>query len=277
MDQVGAFLGGASDRLEGNSDSLTVLGRQQIAIRHRSELVSIGRMMLRGKPNDIRKILESPILQEIDGEEQGKLLRFALELARIDEHLGGDFSKKNISKINSYRTSMALEQDASSSGAQIIALTTKNKQLAELSNVVPTYQKKRLYDEIANSTYNDPRFIELNKKLNISEKDLRKAAKQQNMVSLYGAGKRTGILAVESKLSKALGKVPGNLVVKAEERDAVLSEISARMARYEKLDPIAYEELKALRADIKDIFNKGQSPSEDLMEQLYFLDPNTRS
>lgn len=74
-----------------------------------------------------------------------------------------------------------------------------------------------------------------------------------------------------------LGKSPGNLVVKAEERDAVLSEISARMARYEKLDPELYGELKALRADVKDIFNKGLPPGDDLIEQLYFLDPKTRA
>jgi hypothetical protein len=65
----------------------------------------------------------------------------------------------------------------SSSGAQIIALTTRNKQLAELSNVVPTNQKRRLYDEIAAATFNDPRFRELNKRLGLTEIDLRKAAK----------------------------------------------------------------------------------------------------
>ena len=82
-----------------------------------------------------------------------------------------------MSKLADYKTSLALEQDASSSGAQIIALTTRNKQLAELSNVVPTNQKRRLYDEIAYSTFNDPRFKVLNEKLGLSEKDLRKAAK----------------------------------------------------------------------------------------------------
>jgi hypothetical protein len=65
------------------------------------------------------------------------------------------------------------------------------------------------------------------------------------------------------------------LVVKAAERDAVLSEISARMARYEKFDPDMYRELKALRQDVRDMFNKGLSPGADIMEQLYFLDPKT--
>lgn len=64
----------------------------------------------------------------------------------------------------------------SSSGAQIIALTTRNKKLAELSNVIPTNYKKRLYDEIAALTFNDPRFKIINQRLGLSEKDLRKAA-----------------------------------------------------------------------------------------------------
>lgn len=73
----------------------------------------------------------------------------------------------------------------SSSGAQIIALTTRNKELAELSNVLPTNEKQRLYDVIAAETFNDPRFRELNQKLGLSEKDLRKASKLQNMVTFY--------------------------------------------------------------------------------------------
>ena len=55
------------------------------------------------------------------------------------------YSKESLNNLVNYKTGLALEQDASSSGAQIIALTTRNKQLAELSNVVPTNQKRRLY------------------------------------------------------------------------------------------------------------------------------------
>lgn len=101
-------------------------------------------------------------------------------------------------------------------------------------------------------------------------------SKAQNMVTLYGAGERTGILNVETKLAKILDKQEGFLVVKATERDKVLAEISARMARYEDWDPDTYRELKALRQDVKDIFNKGQAPGNEIMEQLYFLDPKTR-
>jgi hypothetical protein len=96
------------------------------------------------------------------------------------------------------------------------------------------------------------------------------------MVTFYGAGERTGILNVEAKLGKALGKQEGVLVVKAADRDKVLNEISARMARYEKLDPDLYDQLKALRQDVKDVFNKGETPGDDIMTQLYFLEPKTK-
>jgi len=133
--------------------------------------------MLKGKPNDIRAILDSKFLANVDAEDIGKVLRLAQETAKIDNYLEGNYSVKSLEKLNSYKTALALEQDASSSGAQIIALTTKNKQLAELSNVIPTDHKKRLYDQIAALTFNDPRFRELNVKLGLTEKDLRKASK----------------------------------------------------------------------------------------------------
>lgn len=182
QDQIGGFIGGLSDKLEGAHNSLSFIGRQKIAERWRSEIIKIGDHMRRGKPNDLRAILESELVAQIDGEEQGKFFRLALEMSKINEHLGGDFSKRDVLGIKGYRTALALEQDASSSGAQIIALTTKNKQLAKLSNVVATNQKQRLYDEIAAATFNDPRFRKLNERFGLTEKDLRKAAKAQNMV-----------------------------------------------------------------------------------------------
>ena len=96
------------------------------------------------------------------------------------------------------------------------------------------------------------------------------------MVTFYGAGQKTGIMNVENKLAKILGKEDNVLVVKAADRDIVLNEISARMARYQKFDQDTYLELKALRQDVKDIFNKGQQPGDDIMAQLFFLDPKTR-
>jgi len=418
-DQVGMFLGGISDRLEGRYNSLSYTGRQKIADKHRLELVRIGNHMRRGKPNDIRKVLESELANQIDGEELGKFYRFAIEYAKIDDFLRaqtGDFattgglfhvstrplsnldlkpripsnfltkkgyedavtkrisfsdnlddalkamssnlegktlyvykapngtkfkvptkaqvpdvkltsekwvlddvtleplgtikvgkakkphkykygdkeaelwswnwkknatgknpySASNLKNLTKYRTALALEQDASSSGAQIIALTTRNKQLAEFSNVIPTDYKKRLYDEIAADTYNDPRFKRINEKLGLTEKDLRKAAKAQNMVTFYGAGERTGALNVEGKLSKILDKDVDVLVVKASERETVLNEISARIARVERWSPEDALELRALRDNVRDIFNKGIDPGDEIMEQLWFLDPKTK-
>jgi hypothetical protein len=83
-------------------------------------------------------------------------------------------------------------------------------------------------------------------------------------------------LNVEGKLAKILGKDTETLVVKASDRDTVLNEISARIARVEKFDPEAALELRALRNDVKDVFNKGLDPGDDILEALWFLDPKTR-
>jgi len=276
QDQIGSFLGGLEDYFEGNYSGLTITGRQAIAKRFRPEMIKIGNHMRRGKPNDIRAILESDILTHIDGEEQGKFLRFSLELAKMDEFLGGDYTRRSLERFKDYKIHIALEQDASASGAQIIALSTQNKQLAQLSNVVPTHQKKRLYDELAAMCFNDPKFIKINERLGITEKDLRKASKYQTMVSLYGAGQRTGILQVEKNLAKALGKQDDVLIISTTDRDTVLSDISARIARYEKWDPDTAERLRALRKDVKDVFDKGLSPGDEMLEALYFLDDPTK-
>ena len=276
QDQIGNFLGGLDDYFEGRYNSLSFTGRQKIAEKWRPELVKIGNQMLRRKPRDMRAILENDIVARIDGDEVGKFYRLAIETAKIDNYLGGNYSKQSLATLRNYKTALALEQDASSSGAQIIALTTKNKKLAELSNVIPTDYKKRLYDEIAAATFNDPRFRQLNKKLGLTEKDLRKAAKAQNMVTFYGAGERTGALNVEGKLAKILDKDIDVLVVKASERDAVLDQISARIARVERFDPEAAEELRALRANVKDIFDNGLDPGDEILQELWFLDSKTR-
>lgn len=55
-----------------------------------------------------------------------------------------------------------------------------------------------------------------------------------------------------------------------------MNEISARIARYEKFDPELSLELRGLRENVRDIFNKGLDPGDDILEQLYFLEPKTR-
>ena len=182
QDHIGAFLGGHNDFFEGKFDSLTVTGRQGVARKWRSEMLEIGKAILSNRPRDLRAILNSEIVQHVDGEEIGKFYRLCMESAKIDNYLRTVAKKEKLlyhgstlNKLGGYRTAFAVEQDASSSGAQIIALTTRNKQLAEMSNVVLTDQKRRLYDEIAAATFDDPRFIKLNQKLGLTEKDLRKA------------------------------------------------------------------------------------------------------
>lgn len=56
----------------------------------------------------------------------------------------------------------------------------------------------------------------------------------------------------------------------------MLDEISARMARFEKFDPETTMELRQLRQNVKDVFNKGLQPGDEIIEQLYFLQPQTR-
>ena len=56
----------------------------------------------------------------------------------------------------------------------------------------------------------------------------------------------------------------------------MLNEISARIARYEKFDLETANELRVLRENVKDIFNKGMDPGDEILEQLYFLDSKTR-
>jgi SPP1 gp7 family putative phage head morphogenesis protein len=267
LDNIGGFLGGVSDEFEGMYNGLTNKGHIQIANKWLPELIKLGNKMIRGKPQDIRDILESDIAQMVDGEELGKVMRYALELARIDAHKG---------PLDKYMISLALEQDASSSGAQIIALTTRNKQLAELSNVVPTNQKRRLYDVIAKATFDDPRFKRLNERLGLNEKDLRKSAKNFAMVKLYGAGERTAVLNAEKRLAKVLDMRSNMLVIKSEERDKILSEISARAARVERYDPETAAELVQLRKQVKDVLDKGLDPGDQIMDDLWFLDPKTR-
>lgn len=97
---------------EGNYNSLTITGRQKIAEKFRPQLIEIGNMMIRAKPNDIRKILEHPVVQAIDAEELGKFFRFAIETAKMDKFLEGKYSRESLERLSQYKTALALEQDA---------------------------------------------------------------------------------------------------------------------------------------------------------------------
>ena len=65
-DDVGAFLGGMSDELEGRFNSLTVSGRQSIANKWHNDLVDIGNLIIRRKPNDLRKLIVHPLVQQVE-------------------------------------------------------------------------------------------------------------------------------------------------------------------------------------------------------------------
>ena len=96
------------------------------------------------------------------------------------------------------------------------------------------------------------------------------------MVTFYGAGQATATMNVETKLAKILGKRDNILVLKASERNAVLGDISARAAKVERWDPLQAEELMALRKQVKDVFDGGLVVGDSMMEDLWFLSPDTR-
>lgn len=87
---------------------------------------------------------------------------------------------------------------------------------------------------------------------------------------------RTAVLNVENKLSKILGKQSNVLVVRASERNEVLAQISARAAKVQRWDPESADELVQLRKQVKEVFDKGLNPGDELMEQMWFLDPKSK-
>lgn len=176
--QIGAMLGPATE-------ALTQAGRMEIFLRNEKDVRSLGELLMSKTQRDrrLREFLEHPIIRAHDAEEVPKITRLALEYARVHGHVGGDFSKLDKSK---YMTRLMIENDASSSGAQIIGLSTGDRSISINSNVLATDKKNRLYDLVAMDTASDPEFhaIKALAGANIQWTDLAKAAKAQNMVSL---------------------------------------------------------------------------------------------
>jgi len=198
QEQVGSLLGPATE-------ALTNPGRFAIFDRNKKSLLELGRLAQAKTQRDrrIRESLEHPLIVGLDPVEHPKLIRLALEYARMHDHVEGDFT--NMSKLASYRTKLPVEIDASASGAQIIALSTRNKDLGYESNVVATPKKNRLYDTMAMDTVSDPRFQRINELVDdITWEDLSKAAKAQNMVAFYGAGQATQANNIADKFAKTL-------------------------------------------------------------------------
>lgn len=180
--QTGAMIGPGTE-------ALTQDGRLDIFSRNEKNILELGNLMLNPTQRDrrIREFLEHPLIKELDGTEVPKMARMAMEYARIHNHTKGDMN--NLKLLKTYKTKLMIENDASSSGAQIIGLSTGDRAVSEASNVLATTQKNRLYDLVAIDTVNDPQFnkIPALRDANLTWEDLAKAAKSQNMVSFYGS------------------------------------------------------------------------------------------
>ena len=170
--QIGAVLGPATE-------ALTQAGRMEIFLRNEKDLLSLGRLMMSTTQRDrrIREFLEHPLIRAHEAEEIPRVARMALEYTRVYEHMNGDFS--DLAKLATYRTKLMIENDASSSGAQIIGLSTGDRSISINSNVLATDKKNRLYDLVAMDTAGDPEFhaIKALADANIQWTDLAKAAK----------------------------------------------------------------------------------------------------
>jgi len=177
--QIGAMIGPGTE-------ALTLSGRKAIFQRKREDILSLGRLMQQETQRDrrMREFLEHPLIKGLEGPEVPKMSRMALEYARVYDHVGGDM--RDAAKLKLFKTRLMIENDASSSGAQIIGLSTRDRMVSEASNVVPTTQKNRLYDLVAIDTINDPRFnkIKALRDANLTWEDLAKGAKAQN-INLY--------------------------------------------------------------------------------------------
>jgi len=235
--QLGATVGDKNLGLSTN-------GRFQNFNDNLDDFLEIG-AIIQGKYNQkqrsINEFLENKLIAHVDdigdAAEIGKIARYSLEIKRIEDHLNKSkltLKAKKVEKgivfqtwdadnanhnsiMKKFKTRLLVENDASASGAQQIALASGDKLLADASNVIPTPQKQRLYDLAAQATVANPQFQKrfgpegLN--LGIDWEDLQKGAKAQNMVTFYGAGEVTKTLNIESKFAKVLTKNEQNIVV----------------------------------------------------------------
>jgi SPP1 gp7 family putative phage head morphogenesis protein len=236
----------------------------------------IGELLLSTTQRDrrIREFLEHPLIVATEAEEIPKLARFALEYTRIHNHVGGDFT--NIAKLKTYKTKLGNENDASASGAQLIALTTRDRALAEASNVLATNRKNRLYDLVAERTMSDPAFRRINPIGNdISFGDLAKGAKGQSMVAFYGAGQATQAGAIEMKLAKALAKQNYTVISSSDLRDFNKSlDLSIKKAEADGLKATVLS-LKELKREINYSINNNAPIGNRLLAMAQDMHPDS--
>jgi hypothetical protein len=198
------------------------------------------------------------------------MARMALEYSRIQKHLDGG------KPITSYKTRLMIENDASSSGAQIIGLSTGDRKVSQASNVLATPQKNRLYDLVSMDTVNDPEFLKIAALRNagLTWEDLAKAAKSQNMVSFYGAGSATKTANVTSKLSKVLDD-KGFITIDKKNLNANLRIVDGKIKVAQRLGATtSIEELEAFKKELVDLINRNEPVGRTLLKQAQDIHPD---
>lgn len=267
--QVGAMIGPGTE-------ALTQAGRYAIFERNKKSLLELGNLLQQTTQRDrrMREFLEHPLIKGHEGPHVPKMARFALEYARIHKTTGGKFDANSLSK---YNTRLMIENDASSSGAQIIGLSTGDRDISMVSNVLATPQKNRLYDIIAMDTVNDPDFHKIPALRNsgLTWEDLAKGAKSQNMVSFYGAGDATKTANVASKMAKILDN-KGYASITKETLGDQLRIIDGKIKQADKLGAkSAVDELRAFRAELNEMVNKSTPVGRELLKQAQDIHPDT--
>ena len=268
--QLGAMIGPATE-------ALTQAGRRQIFLRNESKLLELGSILQSKTQRDrrMREFLEHPLVRGLEGPEVPKMARMALEYKRVNDHVNSDF--KDIKKLATYKTKLMIENDASSSGAQIIGLSTGDRKISMASNVLATDQKNRLYDLVAIDTVNDPDFLKIPalRDANLTWEDLAKGAKAQNMVSFYGAGEATKTANIAAKLATVLdGK--GYMAVTKETLGEQLRIIDGKIKISDRIGAInTTNELKSFRVELIEMINNNQPVGRTLLKQAQEVHPDT--
>jgi len=259
------------------TEGLSSTGRIAAFLRNEKGFRELGELLLSTTQRDrrIRDFLDHPLVRAMDAEDLPQLVRLALEYTRIYNHVNGDIT--NATKLATYKTKLMVDNDASASGAQMIALAARDKQLALNSNVIPTAQKNRLYDLVAMDTVSDPEFqnIRALADAGISWEDLQKAAKSANMVQLYGAGRATISLNVEAKLADLLEKKGFQVITREEYRDFTrLIDNKIKEAQLINADEVVTE-LKQLKRELNEVLEGQVALSNQLMRAARDVHPDT--
>jgi hypothetical protein len=169
-----------------------------------------------------------------------------------------------------------IENDASSSGAQIIGLSTRDRDISMNSNVLATDKKNRLYDLVAQDTANDPDLLKIPalRDADISWEDLAKAAKAQNMVSFYGAAEATQAANIEAKFSKVL-QAKGFTVITKDEIRGMSRKIDSLTKQAEKVGATTTaSELQGIKKELIELVNKNQPIGRKLMKEASEIHPD---